>query len=224
MKLGVLFSGGKDSTLALLKAREKEEVVCLISLISQNKESYMFHTPNIHLAELQAKAIGLPLVSFPTSGVKEDELKDLQQAILLAKQRYQIEGIVTGALASCYQASRIQNICNQLKLFCFNPLWQRDQISVLRELLERKFRVVIVGVFAYPFGEEWLGRELTPQVVDELEALQEQYHINPAGEGGEIETMVMDSPLHQRPIVVKKSRTAYLNYAGIYHIEEAVLG
>ena len=43
MKLGVLFSGGKDSSLALYKA--KEDVVCLITLDSKNKDSYMFHTP-----------------------------------------------------------------------------------------------------------------------------------------------------------------------------------
>ncbi|MCK5594341.1 MAG: TIGR00289 family protein, partial [Candidatus Aenigmarchaeota archaeon] len=44
MKLGVLFSGGKDSTYALDIAMQKEEVVCLIAIVSKNKESYMFHT------------------------------------------------------------------------------------------------------------------------------------------------------------------------------------
>jgi len=56
MKLGVLFSGGKDSTFALHKAAEKEEVVCLITLVSENKESFMFHTPNIDVTALQAEA------------------------------------------------------------------------------------------------------------------------------------------------------------------------
>ena len=42
MRLGVLFSGGKDSTLALHYAAEKEEVVCLITIISKNKESFMY--------------------------------------------------------------------------------------------------------------------------------------------------------------------------------------
>ena len=55
MRLGVLFSGGKDSTYALLKAKEKNEVVCLISIISENKESYMFHTPNIDITKMQSE-------------------------------------------------------------------------------------------------------------------------------------------------------------------------
>ena len=62
MRLGVLFSGGKDSTLALQYAADKEEVACLITLLSKNKESYMFHTPNIDVITLQAEALGLPQI------------------------------------------------------------------------------------------------------------------------------------------------------------------
>ena len=74
MRLGVLFSGGKDSTLALHYAREKEEVACLITLLSENKESYMFHTPNIDISALQAQALSLPQISKTTRGEKEKEL------------------------------------------------------------------------------------------------------------------------------------------------------
>ena len=70
MRLGVLFSGGKDSTLALHYAAEKEEVACLITLVSENKESYMFHTPNIDITILQAEALGLPQITKITQGQK----------------------------------------------------------------------------------------------------------------------------------------------------------
>ena len=61
-KAAVLFSGGKDSAYAMYKAMQENEIVCLISVISKNEASYMFHTPNIHLVDLQAEAIGLPLI------------------------------------------------------------------------------------------------------------------------------------------------------------------
>ena len=114
MRLGVLFSGGKDSTLALHLASEKEQVVCLITVVSKNPESYMFHTPNIDVTALQAAALELPLVSVVTEGLKEEELADLEKAIAQAKNKYQIEGVVTGAIESVYQASRVQRICNDL--------------------------------------------------------------------------------------------------------------
>ena len=59
MRLGVLFSGGKDSTLALHYASGKEEVACLITLISENKESYMFHTPNIDVTSTASRSFRL---------------------------------------------------------------------------------------------------------------------------------------------------------------------
>ena len=110
MKLGVLFSGGKDSTLALHMAAEKETVACLITVESKNAESFMFHTPNIDVTALQAEALGLPLVKVETEGQKEVELADLEHAIAEAKSRYGIEGVVTGAVESVYQASRVQRI------------------------------------------------------------------------------------------------------------------
>ncbi|HIJ08750.1 TPA: TIGR00289 family protein, partial [Candidatus Bathyarchaeota archaeon] len=62
MKLGVLFSGGKDSTFALHMASEREEIACLIAMLSKNEESYMFHTPNIDITALQAEAMELPIL------------------------------------------------------------------------------------------------------------------------------------------------------------------
>ena len=153
MKLAVLFSGGKDSCHALYQAMQKEKVVCLISIISENKESYMFHTPNVNLTELQAKAMNLPIIIKKTKGVKEEELEDLKKAIREAVKEYGIEGVVTGAVGSVYQASRIQKICDELNLFCFNPLWLKDQVELLKELVENKFEVIISGVFAYGFKE-----------------------------------------------------------------------
>ena len=157
MRLGVLFSGGKDSTYALFKAMEKEQVVCLISLLSENEASYMFHTPNISLTTLQAQAIGLPLLQQITEGKKEAELGDLENVIKRAKEEFQIEGIVTGAVESVYQAERVQKICNTLNLWCFNPLWLKNQVEILEEIVTLGFWVIISGVFAYPFDETWLG-------------------------------------------------------------------
>jgi diphthine-ammonia ligase len=160
MKLGVLFSGGKDSTLALHMAAEKEQVTCLITLRSKNPESYMFHTPNIDLATLQAQALNLPLVSQVTEGKKEAELDDFEYAISTAAKEFGVEGIVTGAVESVYQAERVQRICRRLNLWCLNPLWKKNQKRLLEELLERRFQVIISGIFAYPLDETWLGKQL----------------------------------------------------------------
>ena len=149
-------------------AAEKEKVACLITVVSKNKESYMFHTPNIDVTALQAEALGLPLVSVVTEGKKEEELADLEKAIAEAKSKFQIEGVVTGAVESVYQASRVQRICNRLDLWCFNPLWKHDQKALLETLVEKNFQVIISGIFAYPLDEKWLGKQIDPAMIAQI--------------------------------------------------------
>lgn len=204
MKLGILFSGGKDSTYAAwIAKREGHELACLISIFSENKESFMFHTPAIECVKKQAELIGLPIIIQKTKGEKEKELRDLERAIKIAIDKYKIEGIVTGAVASVYQASRIQKICSKLKLECFNPLWQKNQIELLQEIVKNRFEVIIVGVFADPLDKSWIGRKIDKRFIEETEQLQERYGINPAGEGGEFETLVINCPLFKKKLDFK---------------------
>ncbi len=223
MKLGVLFSGGKDSTLALHKAADHEEVACLITVESRNPESYMFHTPNIEIATLQAEALKLPIVIEPTEGKKEHELKDLENAIRKAIDNYKIEGIVTGAVESVYQAERVQRICHNIGIWCFNPLWQKNQKALLEELIEKHFSVIISGIFAYPLDEKWLGKKLSPEMIEKLLKLQQQYGISPSGEGGEIETTVLDAPRFTKKVEVVKSEINARGNSGVFKIIEARL-
>lgn len=223
MRLGVLFSGGKDSNYALLKALEYESVSCLISLVSENKESYMFHTPNIDLVEMQAKAIGIPLVKENTLGEKESELKDLGRAIERAMQEYGIEGVVSGAIDSVYQAERVQRICFEKGLWCFNPLWLREQEELVREVIARGFKTIISGVYAYPFSREWVGRELDSSALEELVLFKEKYGISPSGEGGELETTVLDAPFYKKKIVISDFAVEGSNNSWVMRVKEAGL-
>ncbi len=223
MRLGVLFSGGKDSTLALHLAAQKEEVACLITVVSKNKESFMFHTPNIDVTALQAQALGLPLVAVQTEGKKEEELADLEIAIAEAKNKYRIEGAVTGAVESVYQASRVQRICNKLDLWLFNPLWKTDQKALLETLVAEKFQVVVSGVFAYPLDEKWLGKQIDTQIIAGLVELQGKYGISPSGEGGEIETTVLDAPRFNQRVEVTDSAVEWRGTSGVYVIKQARL-
>ena len=220
MKVGILLSSGKDSVLAMHRAVEKHEISCLITIVSENAESYMFHTPNINLATAQSECLEIPLLISNTKGEKEKELSDLKNVIKKAILKYKIQGIVTGAIASNYQASRIQKICDELKIECINPLWQIDQIELLKELIRKKFEVIIVGIFAYPFTEKWLGRKINEKTTEELKELWEKYKINPAGEGGEIETLVLNAPMFKKKISIKKSSKKYLDNSGVLKIEE----
>ena len=171
MRLGVLFSGGKDSAYACNLAMMRDEVVCLITIASRNKESYMFHTPNVSLARLQSEACGIPLIEYETAGEKESELADLKAAIAQAKRTFGIEGVVSGAVMSVYQAARVQRICAELDLFCFNPLWYTDQREYMNKIIAEGFEILISGVFAYPLDEKLLGARVDEKFMAALDKI-----------------------------------------------------
>jgi len=219
MKIGILYSGGKDSNLALLKLFGKEEVKVLISIMPKSVESYMFHFPNANLTKLQAKAIGLPIITKTTKAEKEKELEDLKEALKEAREKFEIEAIASGAIKSKYQKERIDRIAKELNLESIAPLWQMNEEEELRQVVESKIKAIITGVFAEEL-KEFLGKEIG-EVYNEL--LKLKGRINISGEGGEYETFVYDSPIFKKRIkIVEKEKLDFGSYS-LLRIKKAVL-
>lgn len=224
MKLATLFSGGKDSTYsAYLGKKQGHEIACLVSMRSKNPHSYMFHTPSISMAKKQAEAMQIPLIEQETEGEKEEELKDLKEAIMLAVKEYSIEGVATGAVESAYQATRIQKICDELKLEVFNPLWHKNTENYWKEMLDLGFKVIIVGVAAEGLGKEWLGKEIDKDSLEELKMLSQKYRFHLGFEGGEAETFVTDCPLFKKKLKIISADKVWNGNSGIYEIKDIKL-
>ncbi|WP_456365813.1 diphthine--ammonia ligase [Thermococcus sp.] len=221
MRVAVLYSGGKDSNYALHWAlRHGFEVKYLVSMVSESEESYMYHVPNIHLTELQARAIGIPLVKGFTSGEKEKEVEDMKAVL----EGLKVEGIVAGALASEYQKNRVDRVAKELGLRSFAPAWHRDPVDYMREIIGI-FDVVIVGTAAYGLDQSWLGRRIDEKALDELVKLHGKYRIHIAGEGGEFETFVRDAPFFKARIVFDEvgRRWDGCSYSGVLEVKRAHL-
>jgi len=224
VKVAVLFSGGKDSTFALYKAKkEGHEIVSLVTMESKSPESYMFHIPNTHLTEYAARAMNLPLIFAETSGEKEKELEDLEKVLKDLKKEKKIEGVVSGAVASSYQKERVDAICAKLKLKSIAPLWERDQFELMSEIIDAHFEVIVVGVAAYGLNESWLGRPLDEEALQELLELNRKNQLSVVGEGGEFETLVVDCPLFKEKIVVLEVEKRWDGIRGEMVIKEVEL-
>ena len=223
MRLAALVSGGKDSIYAAYLASKEHEITHLISMVSENPASYMFHFPNIHLVKTQAALMGVPLTEKHTKGIKEEELDDLEEAI--ASLKGEIDGVVTGALASSYQKVRIDSICKRHDLLSIAPLWHRDPVEYLRAALADGFEIIYVAVAAPPLDEKWLGRKLDEKTIDELVQLNLRHGIHPGGEGGELDSLVLDCPMFIRKIKVVHAENNWNEKErnGTYDIKEIEL-
>jgi len=220
MNVAVLISGGKDSALALYRAlRRGYNVKYLVTMIPQREDSWMFHYPNVRLTSLFAEACGLPLVKAETSGVKEKELEDLKRLLV----NLDVEGVVSGAVCSVYQKSRLDQICAEIGLESIAPLWHEDPKRLMEELITEGFSVVFMGVYAYGLDQKWLGRRLDWDALNDLVELNRKYGISIMGEGGEYETLVLDAPFFRKKIRILKARMVWNGESGYLLVEEARL-
>lgn len=220
MRVAALVTSGKDSALALYRAMKRGyQVAYLVTMIPKRQDSWMFHYPNIHLADLFAEAVGIPHAKAETAGVKEAEVEDLKK--LLAT--LDVDAVVSGAISSQYQKKRIDNVCSELGLKSIVPLWHQDPRKLLDELVKLKIETIIVGVYAHGFSPDWLGRKIDQATISDLVELNKKYQVSLVGEGGEYETLVQDAPFFNKRIQLIETELIWENQSGCLLVKKAIL-
>jgi len=220
MRLASLFTGGKDSTYAtLLVAEGGDEVAYLVTMVPMRRDSWMFHTVNIYMAGMVAEALGIDHINGATVGEKERELDDLKRTL----EGLDVDGVVSGAIASTYQRSRVDRICDELGLEHRAPLWGREGRTLLEEMLSEGLVIVVTSVAARGLDPGWLGRVLDGAAVEELAELHRRFGVDICGDGGEMETLVLDAPWFRCRLEITRARSVWDGVSGTYHVEEARL-
>lgn len=220
LRVAALVTSGKDSALALSRALKRgHQVKHLVTMVPKREDSWMFHYPNIHMTDLFAKAVDIPLIKTETLGVKEDELADLKQALA----QLDIEGVVSGAISSHYQKKRLDEVCEDLSLRHLAPLWHEEPLGLLKEMIKLRMETVIVGVYAYGLNETWLGKKIDEDTINALIELNRNFQVSLVGEGGEYETLVLNASFFKKRIQLIKTKRIWERQSGYLLIKEAAL-
>lgn len=162
----------------------------MVTMLVKGDDSWMFQIPGTHLVEQQAELCSCSWLGIETEGVAELEVDDLKSTL----SDLQIDGIVSGALRSDYQKTRLERMCEDLGIKSFTPLWHQSSESHMDNLVENGFKVMITGVSSDGLGEEWLGCILDESSLHKLKKLASKYRFHVDGEGGEYETLVVAGP------------------------------
>jgi len=212
-KVFVSWSGGKDSYLALLKARESGlEISTLVTFL--NKEGWsMSHGVKREVLEKQAAALGLPLEAEPVTW------EDYQNGFLRVTRRIKQTGISGGVFGDINLPEHrewVEKMCGRVGMDAYLPLWGMDESEVVAELQRRGAHLFIVAIRSDLIEEKWLGREID----GEFGRMCERAGITPCGEKGEFHTLVVDGPLFQAPLqfvaggINKRGQHAFLEIQG----------
>lgn len=226
MKLCALLSGGKDSNYALYRAlMEGHEPACILVARPRARDSWMFHVPNVELALLQAEAMGLRdrARMVEVSGVKEREVEELANALRMLHGEARFDMITVGALASMYQYRRIKAIADELGVEVYAPAWGVDQEGYLRTLAREGIIFIITRISTMGLSHRLLGKPIGPREVEDIIEASRRYGFNPAFEGGEAETLVIDAPHYKARLALKATPRILGDFESELVIEDAWL-
>lgn len=220
MRFASLLSGGKDSTLAHHLALDHGFTpVAGIVITPRADESHMFHLPNLDLARAHLEALDLDPIRVEAPEGKETELTALREAFQQAAARG-AETVVTGAVASEYQRTRIEEAAHREGLKTHTPLWHKPAPRLLDELVRGGYEVRFSAVSAHGLDASWLGRRLDASAKQDLLELQQTHGVHPIGEGGEYETLVLDAPAFHKRLNVEQAQTHWERDRGRWRVTD----
>lgn len=197
------WSGGKDSCLALYKAALNGfKVSYLLNFISKDRRC-MSHGLNSELIAAQSQAVGIPIIQRETTW---DAYEGIFKATLIELKRMGIEGAVFGDIHVKDHLDWVNRVCNEAGIIPLEPLWGMDPERVLRDFIDAGFKAIVVNVKADLFGEEWLGREVDLNFLNDLEKLRKERDFDLCGEYGEYHTFVIDGPIFKKRIKILESK------------------
>lgn len=225
MKLGALFSGGKDSTYSIFLAKKQgHDVNCLLSVFPKSDESHLLHYQSLRWTRLQSESMNIPQILLNSgSDDASVELAALEKILQKAKDEYGIDGILHGGIASQFQKQTFEKVCKNLNLKSVSPLWKSDPKKYMSDLLSSNFNFVITSVSSDGLDDSWLGKKIVSPDIETLTILSEKFGFNLNFEGGEAETFVVDCPLFSYPVAIEKGIKDWDGYRGRFEIVEARL-
>ncbi len=225
MKLGSLFSGGKDSTYAIYLAQKQgHKVTCLLSIFTKSEESHLLHYPNLQWTKLQSESMKIPQLTIHSkSDETDDELFALENLLQNAKEQFHIEGLVHGGIKSQFQKEKFETLCSKLDLIAVTPLWGTEPEQYMNDLLEANFVFIMTTVSSDGLDDTWLGKPMSKTDIDTLRHLSDKFGFNLNFEGGEAETFVVDCPLFSNSIKINQAKKTWDGYRGRFEIMDAGL-
>jgi len=194
------WSGGKDSCFACYQAIVSGlKVRYLVNMITEDAKRSWTHGQSPELLQVQAKAIGIPLVQRRTTMADyEAKFKDM----MLSLKQEGINGGVFGDIDLEEHRQWIERVCHEVDITPHLPLWGQSQDKIMRDFIDLGFEAVVVVTKSDLLGEEWLGRKVDLDFIKHLDELRETKDITLCGEAGEYHTFVTDGPLFNQRIEI----------------------
>lgn len=214
-KAAVLWTGGKDSALALFESHSSFQIDCLVTFTPESQCRFYAHP--LPLIRAQAESIGLPHHCIP---IKKPFDRSYTEAIAALRDDG-IETVITGDIAQVngypnWVQARAKGI-----LDVHMPLWESARAKLLNRLISHGFEVMCTLAYKHHFTPTIVGERLDTALIDRLLGLSRSTGLDICGENGEYHTSVLNGPLFQYgiqlavPRIRESAEFHYLDYSHV---------
>lgn len=151
------------------------------------------HGLSVDLIQSQAQALGIPLVTRPSSW------DDYENKFLATIRKFKENGLEYGVFGDIDLEPHLQwveRVCSSVAIQPYEPLWQEARRDILNQFLYLGFKATIIAVKQGVLSDNFLGRTLDQQAIADLE----QAGVDASGEQGEYHTVVTSGPLFSAAI------------------------
>ena len=192
-----MWSGGKDSALALLRCRARGKAVTrLVNLYDPDSGRVRFHATRHEVIAAQARAIGIELRQL---AVPWERYEEMFGAMLDELRRDGFAGVVFGDIHLADVRAWFEERVRARGLDHVEPIWGEDPVALVTEFVASGSRAVITCVEKAKLGDRWLGRVIDEDFVREIAGEL----IDPAGENGEYHSFAYAGPLFATPLAIR---------------------
>lgn len=212
--MALLWSGGKDSALALraLRADSKFDVRVLLTTVTQDYDRISIHGVRRALLEAQTAALGVPLqiVAVPARCTNAQ----YEAAMGAAMQRLRAQNIACVAAGDLFLRDvrdYREAMLNSHGMRAHFPLWNRDTTELAREFIGAGYQAILSCVDTHALDASFAGRAFDVALLRDLPP-----NIDPCGENGEFHSFVWNGPGFNAPVkcqrgevVVREERFAF---------------
>jgi uncharacterized protein (TIGR00290 family) len=224
------WSSGKDASFAyfLLKKEGKYNISSLLTSISAQFDRVSMHGTRVEILEKQSELMQIPLekILVPENADMETYNKTMQNSI----QKFINQDIKTFASGDIFLEDLRKYREDQLAKIdakAIFPLWKMDTKSLVKQVEDAGIIAKIVCVNDKYLGEEFLGRTINRDLLNDLPA-----NVDPCGENGEYHTLVVDAPFFKEKMKIKEGEIVYKKYdsgdgkwdSGFYYLDMILEG
>jgi uncharacterized protein (TIGR00290 family) len=189
-----MWSGGKDSALALARARRAGLAIgCLLNFVDADSRRVRFHATRAEVIEAQAVAAGVPLRQHATSWA---DFEASFRGALASVAADRFAGIVFGDIHLADVRAWYETRVRAAGLEHVEPLWGEPPAALLEEFVTSGGRAVITCCELAKLDEGWLGRVIDESFPAEIAGVP----IDPCGENGEYHSFAFAGPPFVEPV------------------------